>query len=143
MRRPVQLLIAAVCVLAVASACTTEDPTANTNIPLVPTQPVVDTFQGTVSAGGKDTKIFSVTQGNGGLDITLTSLVPSTVIEIGAGTWDGTTCTLATNGTRNVSAGASPQLSFLQVSIGTYCVQVIDVGNLMSTATYNLTVAHY
>ena len=142
MKRPVQLFVAA-CVLAAASACTTDDPTATTTIPLVPTQPLVDTFAGTVAVAGKDTKVFSVTQGNGGLDITLTALVPAVVIGIGAGTWDGTTCTLGSNATRNVPPGNSPQLSFTQVPVGNYCVQVFDVGNLTTTASYNISVAHY
>jgi len=143
MKRPVQLFVAA-CVLAAASACTTDDPTATTSIPLVPSQPIVDTFAGTVAVTGKDTKVFSVTQGNGGLDITLTALVPSAVIGIGAGTWDPTTgCTLGSNATRNVSPGSAPQLSFTQIPVGDYCVQVYDVGNLTTAAAYNINVAHY
>jgi hypothetical protein len=145
MKRPVQFLVAA-CVLAAASACTTDDPTANTSIPLIPTQAIVDTFAGSVAVAGKDEKVFSVTEGNGGLDITLTSLSQPLVVGIGAGTWDGTSCTLGANSTRNVTPGTSPQLSFTQVPVGNYCVRVFDP-NTPSTWTapvsYNLKVAHY
>ncbi len=146
MKRLVQLL-AAVCVLLAASACTTDDPTLQTNIPLVPTQPVVETFSGSVPIGGRDTKPFSVAQGNGGLDITLTSTSPAgVVLAIGAGTWDGTTCTLGTNASRTTAAGTSPQLSFTQVSSGLYCVQTFDPGtppSLTSPTSYTINVAHY
>jgi hypothetical protein len=148
MKRLVQLL-AAVCVLLAASACTTDDPTTQTNIPLVPTQPVVDTFSGTVPVGGRDTKVFSVAQGNGGLDITLTSTSPSgVVLAIAAGTWDASTstCTLGTNASRTTSAGSSPQLSFMQVPVGSYCVQTFDPGTpspLPSPVAYTINVAHY
>jgi len=146
MKRPVQFFVAACLLAAAASACTTEDPTATTTIPLVPTQPLVDTFAGVVPVGGKDEKVFSVTQGNGCLDITLTSANPNVVTGVGAGTWDGTTCTLGSNSTRNVTAGASPQLSFTQVQVGTYCVRVFDPGTPSSFTTpvaYNISVAHY
>ncbi len=146
MKAPVQLL-AAVCVLVVASACTTDDPTTQTNIPLVPTQPVVETFSGTVPVGGRDTKVFSVAQGNGGLDVTLTSTSPSgVVLAIGAGTWDGAACTLGTNASRTTSAGSAAQLSFTQVPVGTYCVQTFDPGtpsSLPSPVAYTINIAHY
>jgi hypothetical protein len=144
MKRLVQLFAAA-CVLAVASACTTDDPTMTTNIPTVPTQPRVENFAGTVAVSGRDTKVFSVTQGNGGLDITLATTSQAVVLGIGAGTWDGTTCTLAPS-TRNVTAGSVPQLSFTQVGVGNYCVQTFDPltpGPLASAVSYTLTVAHY
>jgi hypothetical protein len=144
MRRPVQLFVA-LCIAVAGAACTTDDPTATTTIPLVPTQPLVDTFSGTVAPSGRDTKVFSVTQGNGGLDITLTSLSQAVVVGVGAGTWDGTTCTLGTNATRNVTPGGSPQLSFTQIPVGDYCIQVFDPGapTLASSVTYTLKVAHY
>ena len=145
MRRPVQL-IAAACVFALASACTTDDPTANTSIPLIPTQPIADTFAGVVPIAGRDEKVFSVTQGNGGLDITLTSATPNVVTGVGAGVWDGTTCTLGTNATRNVTAGTTPQLSFTQIPVGNYCVRVFDPGapsSFTAPVAYNIRVAHY
>ena len=144
MRRPLRLLMAAACVLAAASACTTEDPTANTSIPLVPTPPTVDTLAGTLPVGGKDIKVFSVVLSNGGLDITLTGLSQPVVIILGAGTWDGTSCTLGSNATRNTGAGSSPQLSFTGVPAGDYCTEVIDPGSITAPgATYTINVAHY
>jgi len=141
MKRLVQLF-AALCVLAAASACTTDDPTATTTIPLVPTQPIVDTLSGTIPLKGTDTKVFSVVLSNGALDITLTALSQPVVVNLGAGTWDGTTCTLGTNATRNVTAGSAP-LSFTGVGTGNYCVQLQDLGNLTGPATYTITIAHY
>ena len=145
MKRPLRLFVAA-CVLAAASACTTDDPTAVTSIPLIPTNPNVDTFSGTAPVGGRDTKVFSVLLSNGGLDITLTATSQPVVAGLGAGTWDGTTCTLGTNATRNVSAGSTPQLSFTQVPTGDYCVQVFDPGtpsSFPSPVNYTVNVAHY
>jgi hypothetical protein len=148
MKHPVQFLAAACLALAAASACTTEDPTAVTSIPLIPTQPVVDSFAGTAPVGGKDDQVFSVVQGNGGLDITLTSATPSVVVGLGAGTYDKTTgCTLGANATRNVSAGSSPQLSFTGIPVGSYCVRVFDPGaapgSFPSPVAYTIKVAHY
>ena len=145
--KPLVQLLAAMCVLVAASACTTEDPTTQTNIPLVPTQPVVETFSGTVPVGGRDTQVLSVAQGNGGLDVTLTSTSPSgVVLAIAAGTWDGAACTLGTNASRTTAAGTSPQLSFTQVPAGKYCVQAYDPGTpapLPSPVAYTMNVAHY
>jgi len=149
MKRPVQFLAAACLVLVGASACTTEDPTATTSIPLIPTQPVVDTFSGTAPVGGKDDKVFSVVQGNGGLDITLTSTTPAgIVVGLAAGTYDTTNgCTLGANASRTVSAGSSPQLSFTGIPVGQYCVRVFDPGaapgSFPSPVGYTVNIAHY
>jgi hypothetical protein len=147
MTRPVQVLVAA-CLVVAASACTTEDPTAVTSIPLVPTQPLVDTFGGTVPVGGISEQVFSIVQGNGQLDITLTGAAPSVVVGLGAGTYDKTTgCTLGANATRNVNAGSSPQLTFTGVPVGSYCVRVFDPGaapgSFPSPVAYTVNVSHY
>lgn len=143
MKRPLRFLLAALCVLAAAASCTTDDPTTNTAIPLMPTQPTVDTLQGTVQPNGTSTQVFSVVLSNGLLNITLSALSQPVIVILGAGTWDGVTCTLGTGATRNTTAGSSPQLQFTGIPAGSYCVQVTDAGYLAGPATYTIQVAHY
>jgi len=145
MKRPLRLLIAALCVLAAASSCTTDDPTVNTAVPLIPTAPTVDTLSGTVPINGRDTQVFSVVLTNGLLNITLTATSQPVIVVLGAGTWDGTTCTLGSGATRNTTAGSTPQIQFTGVPAGNYCTQVIDPGTPPFTAplAYTIQVAHY
>ncbi len=64
------------------------------------------------------------------------------VIVIGSWTVSTSTCTPLNGGA--VQASATPQLSGY-TQIGTYCVQVSDVGNIPEgqTVTYSVSVAHY
>ena len=142
MRRPAQVV--ALCLLLALAGCTTEDPTATTNIPTTPTNPTVDSFSGTVAVKSQDVKPFNILLSGGTVSIALTSVSQAgAVMGVGIGQWDGTTCSLFSNGTRSIGASAAPQMSFNQVPLGRYCVAVSDVGGQTDTVTYTLTVSHY
>jgi hypothetical protein len=57
------------------------------------------------------------------------------------GTPNGTTCTPLAGASVQAAAGSSPQLNG-EVSGGTLCVVVYDVGNETAPITYSLTVSH-
>lgn len=131
------------CLLAALGGCTTEDPTTTTNIPTIPTNPTVDNFSGSVPVQGQDFKPFTITLSGGTLTVALTSTSLPVVVGVGVGAWDGATCTLFPNGSRNVSASAAPQLTFNQVTGGPYCISVFDVGNDTTALGYTMTLTHY
>ena len=107
-----------------------------------PAQPttITDTFSGSFGQGGSDTHSFTVQQA-GNVDVTLTVEGPVTTLTIGlgVGNWNGSTCSIVggTNAVQGTvfSGTATP---------GTLCVQVWDVGNVVSptVVTYTITVAH-
>jgi hypothetical protein len=61
---------------------------------------------------------------------------------LGIGSFDGTTCTLFSNGSVVTPAGAIAQLTGT-ANAGNYCVQVADVGNQAAPVNYAVTVTHY
>lgn len=102
-----------------------------------------DSFTGTVAVGGNDAHTFTVSQA-GQVDVTLTAAGPPSTIfmGLGVGTPSGSTCVFLANGTANVQAGTSPQLSGSSMAAGTYCVAVYDIGNQAFPVTYSLSVVH-
>jgi hypothetical protein len=114
--------------------------------PLVVPTPVVtlttETFTGSVDPLGADFHPFAVAQ-NGEVDVTLTAAGPPATIQmvVGVGQPSGTSCAILTNGATLTAAGTAPQLTG-SLPPGSYCVQVSDNGNALSTITYTVTVAH-
>jgi len=105
---------------------------------------VVETFTGEITQGTYGLHPFTMAA-RGTLTFKLTDLQPLTTLTVGAGlgTWDGTNCTLITNGyseTAKVNFTVSGT-----ASIGNYCAAVWDVGNIMadSKISYTITVEHY
>ena len=103
-----------------------------------------DIFTGTVPVGGLDFKPFTVTQNNGLLSVTLTAAGPPATITmgLGVGTVTGTTCTLLSGASTSAPAGITPQLSGT-IGAGSYCVEVVDIGNAALPITYSVTVVHF
>ena len=104
---------------------------------------VTDTFTGTVPVGGLDFQNFTVTTG-GTINATLVAAGPPPTITMGfaIGT-PGTTgvCSLLSGAQVTTPAGATAQLTG-SLAAGTYCVEVVDVGNAAGPITYTVTVAH-
>jgi hypothetical protein len=124
-----------------AAACqsTTDTPT----LPTTPTPATTENFSGTVNVGGQAVNPFTIALSGGLLTVTLTGVGPTSVpVGLGVGSWDGSTCTLLSNGSVTATAGSTPQLSG-NVNGGQYCVTIFDVGNLTAPATYAVTVTHY
>jgi hypothetical protein len=126
----------AMLVLALA-ACGDDDVTPPTG----PTpDPITETFSGMVNRNGAATHNFS-TQASGTLTATLTTLGPDSALIVGMslGTWNGSACQLvitkddATQGTV-ITGGVS--------SLGSLCVRIYDVGNIVDPINYEITVVH-
>jgi hypothetical protein len=119
-----------------AAGCS--DPVAPvTPTPATPT--VTDTFNGTLLILGSNTHQFTVQQ-IGGIRVSLTGVTPGASVGIGVGTPSGANCVLI----QNLTAVPSPtaQISGNATITGTFCVSVFDVGNLVESVNYIVTVLH-
>ncbi len=131
-------MVAAAAVM--AAAC---GGSSNATSVLAPTGTLVtDTFSGTVQPGGMDFNPFTITTG-GTVNVTLLSAGPPPTITMGLaiGTPSGTgTCALLPGGI-TTTASATAQLTGT-LNAGSYCVEVVDVGNAAGPIAYTVTVAH-
>lgn len=133
MKRLFSLVLALACA---AAACS--DPVAPAApAPVPPT--ITETFNGTLLVFGNNSHTFTVNQ-IGGLEVTLTGVTPGASVGLGVGTPSGATCLLIQNFT--VVAGPSKQLSGTATVAGSFCVAVFDVGNLVESVDYTITVLH-
>ena len=107
-------------------------------------QPTTETFTGTVSPGSVDWHAFTVTMGNGQVNVTLTEVGPPPTIYMGLGVGSATEtdCTLFANAQILTQASTVPQLSGT-AGTGRFCVAVFDMGNQSADVTYSVTVTHY
>jgi hypothetical protein len=105
------------------------------------TGPQTDTFSGSLSPGNSLTFTYTVTTA-GAVGVALTAVTPSTTsaLGLGIGPSSGGTCTV-TNSTSAAIAGSAVLLSATE-NPGTYCVKVSDLGNLATTSSVTVTVAH-
>ena len=128
-----------VLVAALAMSACGEDPF---EIPTNPTPavPVNVTFSGVVSLRGAQTHTFT-TQASGQVKATLTNLVPDGSVKIGLalGTWNGSSCQLVIAKTDAVQA---TQIIGAVSAVGSLCVYIHDVGNLVQPAEYQIDVEH-
>jgi hypothetical protein len=87
------------------------------------------TFASRLLVGGSAWRSFVQTS-VGIVTLHLTVLSPDTevAVQVGIGTWDGTTCT-PTNTAVATSTDTDPELSVL-LTPGRYCVLIADIGNL-------------
>jgi len=123
------------------AACSSSDPTATVTSPSAPT--TTETFTGTVQPNfGVDFHAFTVAQ-SGAVSVTLTAAGPPATIfmGMGIGTPSATTCAVISGDSTIAPASATAQLTG-NLSAGSYCVQVYDVGNQAAPVTYSVTVAH-
>jgi hypothetical protein len=114
------------------------DPVAPvTPTPATPT--ITETFTGTLLVLGSNTHPFTVQQ-VGGVKVSITGVTPGASVGIGVGTPSGANCLLI----QNLTAVASPdaQLSGTATITGSFCVSVFDVGNLVESVDYTVTVLH-
>jgi hypothetical protein len=126
---------AAVMTLALAAACG-----GGSTTPTTPTAPTTtETFTGAVSAGGLAFNNFNVAQA-GTLTATIVSLTPQTTITMGFGIGQPSTtgCTL-------ISYDETARVGSVQqgtINPGTYCVELYDIGNVVDSVNYQVTVDH-
>jgi hypothetical protein len=140
MTRLAQITTALV-VAATVAAC---GGSSNTTPVVAPTGMLVtDTFTGTVQVGALDFKPFTVTTG-GAVNVTLVAAGPPPTITMGLaiGTPSSTgVCSILSGGSTVTSASTTAQLTGT-LAAGTYCVEVVDVGNAAGPIAYTVTVAH-
>jgi len=107
--------------------------------PVSPTIP--EAFTGTLTVFGTNVHPFTVKE-VGGLQVIISSVDPSAAIGIGIGTPSVTTGTCTVLSTLTTVAGPGAQLSGTATVSGSFCVQVYDVGNLVESVAYTITVIH-
>lgn len=114
------------------------------NGPSTPATPssIANSFNGTVDVGGSDVHNFTVTASSQ-VDVTLTAAAPpdGIIMGVGVGAPSGSPCTPFAGASVSTSAGSSAQLAG-QLSPGSYCVVVFDVGNQTAPVSYTVVVVH-
>ena len=124
------------CVALLAAGC--GDPAAPAApTPVAPT--VVETFSGTLLPSGVNSHPFTVAQ-VGGVQVSLTSIQSGAAVGLGVGSSSTSGC----RGIKGITAvaGSSVQISGTATVSGNFCVSVYDVGNLVESVTYTVTVNH-
>jgi hypothetical protein len=135
---PVAFVLAILC--AACGGDAKEIPTA----PTVSPASVSESFSGSLTVQNQNSHNFFVSSA-GQLAITLTAVGPPSDIAIGLGLGvpSGFSCalTLGTGTFNTVQASTAPQIKGIAIP-GTFCVTVYDVGNVMDTVDYTITVDH-
>jgi hypothetical protein len=122
--------------LLLGSACS--DPLAPA-APTLTVPTVTDTFTGTLAVNGDNSHPFIVSA-VGGITVTLTNVTPPALVGVGIGTPDSSSCTLLN--TDVAVASTSAQITGTATVAGTLCVAVFDVGNLVESVDYTISVLH-
>ena len=119
--------------------------TSGCNDPVAPPAPtpvaptITETFDDTLLVAGANTHTFNVQQ-VGGLKVSIANVTPSAAVKLGVGTSSISGCIVINDVT--AVAGATAQISGTATVLGTFCVLVADVGNLVEPVTYTVTVTH-
>jgi hypothetical protein len=125
--------------LTLAQVACSED--INPAVPSEPSNPVTETFTGTLTQNGGRTHPFSVAR-SGAVRATIASLAPDSAVVIGLslGTWNGTAETCATV-ISNDNATVGTGITGAADREGRLCVRVYDAAGTLPQATdYELTV---
>jgi hypothetical protein len=115
---------------------------SDTGVPTAPTPvpaSITDTVSGTLTVSGTSAQPFTVNQ-TGHLSVTLNSVTPAAAVGIGIGTPSAGGCAVVSR-QAPVLPGGSFALSGIALA-GNLCVSVYDIGNLVETVTYTLTIFH-
>jgi hypothetical protein len=143
-------LLAALVALAALSAAACGGSDSSQSV-VAPTGTVTtDTFNGTLNPPANNTfqanvHPFTINTGGGSINITLVSAGPPSTIQLGLGLGNPSatgTCSIISGFTAQTAAGSTAQISAAGAPAGAYCVVVVDVGNVLQTVTYTVTVAH-
>ena len=129
---------AAVCLAAFGAACS--DPVAPT-LPNPVTPTITETFSGTLTIGGVNLHQFKVGQ-IGGLKVTLTEVLPGAAVLLSVGTPSPATGACSPLSGLTTVAGPDAQISGTATVPGSFCVSVADVGNLVESVSYTVSVLH-
>jgi hypothetical protein len=120
-----------------SSSGTTTTPTTPT------TESTTETFSDTIWRGGSKTYPFAQTVA-GTITISLTAVSPLSTMALGVsiGTWGDPLCSPVT---KNENARAGQTAISGTATVGNYCVQVYDSGNIPTntSVTYTVEIVHY
>src|SRR5437879_5155882 len=130
-------ILALVLGLTLASVACSDPVAPVTPTPATPTIP--ETFSGTLLVLGSNSHQFPVLQ-IGGIKVSVTGVTPGAAVGVGVGTPSGANCLLIDKLT--AVPGPNPQISGTATITGTFCVAVYDVGNLVESVDYVVTVLH-
>jgi|SRR6185369_1924145 len=100
--------------------------------------PVNGTFQANVHP-------FTVNTAGGTISVTLVSAGPPSTIQLGLGLGNPSatgSCSIISGFATQTSAGSTAQLSGAGAPAGAYCIAVVDIGNVLQSVNYTVTVAH-
>jgi len=144
-RRLRSFALASLTAIAIAvSACGGSDNTNTT--PTVTSTPTTVLFEGSLNVGGFSFYSFNV-EATGNADVMLASVTTSTapgtstgvVLGMAIGSPLGTDCVI----TNAVTAGAALQSPLVSnLTPGTYCVRVYDVGNMTVPVNFAIRIVH-
>jgi hypothetical protein len=99
--------------------------------------PVIQTFTSMIQPRGAASTSFPASK-DGTVQLTLNSVGSSVSVGFGLGTFDAATgCKLTT--TVETTGGTDPQIQ-ADVTAGTYCVRIYDIGNLTANSTFVITI---
>ena len=135
-----KLFPAVILTLTLGQAACSED--INPSVPSPePGNPVTESFTGTLTLNGADTRPFSVSR-SGTVRVTLVSMAPDATVTIGLslGTWNGTACqTVIANDSATVGSVVIGQAD----REGRLCARVYDAGGTLPQPTdWEITVVH-
>jgi len=128
----------ALAIAAIAGACS--DPVAPT-LPNPVTPTITETFSGTLTIGGNNLHQFHVNQ-IGGLKVTLNEVAPGAAVLLAVGTPSTATGVCSPLSGLTVVAGPDVQISGVATIPGNFCISVSDVGNLVESVAYTVSVLH-
>jgi len=132
-------MVALVLGLVAASACSdNQTPTA----PTQPTGPTTATFASAFTVNGSASRTFTTTEA-GTVTMTLDSAGPPSNVVLGLGVGvpyvSGAPCLLTSSIT--TAAGPGPHIS-MHADPGSYCVKVYDIGKLIETVSFSISITH-
>ncbi len=141
--RPLLKLLFGVLLAALAAGCGSDSSASTTpTSPSTPTGPTTENFASVLAAGGGTSRTFVVATG-GAVTVQLSDANPDVKVGLGVGVANvpGTICGLTYSVT--TSKGAAAQIT-TTADIGSYCVEVFDVGNIPknSAIAFNVTIVH-
>jgi hypothetical protein len=135
-----KLVPAVILALALVQTACSED--INPSLPSdIGGNPITETFTGTLTLNGADTRPFSVAR-SGSVTASIASLAPDATVTIGLslGTWNGTACSTVIS---NDSATLGTSVTGAADREGRLCVRVYDSdGTLRQPTDFELAVVH-
>ena len=129
----------AVAILMVSTACGSS---STSSLPTTPSNPITETFAGSLSVNGAVTNTFTITV-PGTVTATLTAVGPDPTVPVGMsiGTWSGTTCSVGVGLFQDKAVQGAVMVATVSAP-GTLCLRMYDSGTLQAPVTFSVDVVH-